>query len=189
MRHFGLGWNAGSSSCAFTARPRAVTAHDPGLRTSDRTTGHFRSITTPASAWPGPAGVAYRKRTLAEADRDQARFAAEAEAFSKRAIAEAEAEANKARAASLWEGNQELIAANRIVEILPALFEAAARGLAESNLTILNGTQGVNEIVVGLVGQGLSIFDTLKKAAPVTGNGASPARVSRAPGQPSIGAD
>jgi len=132
---------------------------------------------------------AYRKRTLAEAERDQARFAAEAEAFSKRAIAEAEAEANKVRAASLREGNQELIAADRIVEILPAMVEAAARGLAESNLTILNGTQGVNEVVAGLVGQGLSIFDTLKKAAPVTGNGASPARVPRAPGQASIGAD
>ncbi len=132
---------------------------------------------------------AYRKRTLAEAERDQARFAAEAEAFSKRTIAEAEAEANKARAASLREGNQELIAADRIVEILPALVEAAARGLAESNLTILNGTQGVNEVVADLVGQGLSIFDTLKKAAPVTGNGASPARIPRAPGQPSIGAD
>ena len=132
---------------------------------------------------------AYRKRTLAEAERDQARFAAEAEAFSKRAIAEAEAEANKARAASLREGNQELIAADRIIEILPAMVEAAARGLAESNLTILNCTQGVNEVVAGLVGQGLSIFDTLKKAAPVTGNGAAPARVPRAPGQPSIGAD
>ncbi len=132
---------------------------------------------------------AYRKRTLAEAERDQARFAAEAEAFSKRAIAEAEAEANKARAASLREGNQELIAADRIVEILPALVEAAARGLAESNLTILNGTQGVNEVVAGLVGQGLSIFDTLKKAAPVTGNGTSAARVSRVPGLPTIETD
>ncbi len=132
---------------------------------------------------------AYRKRTLAEAERDEARFAAEAEAFSKRAIAEAEAEANKARAASLREGNQELIAADRIVEILPALVEAAARGLAESNLTILNGTQGVNEVVAGLVGQGLSIFDTLKKAAPVTGNGTSAARVSRVPGLPTIETD
>ncbi len=133
---------------------------------------------------------AYRTRTLAEAERDQARFAAEAEAFSKRAIAEAEAEANKARAASLREGNQELLAANRIVEILPALVEAAAGGLAESNLTILNGTQGVNEVVAGLVGQGLSIFDTLKKAAPVTGNGTSPVPVRRAcTGQPSIEAD
>ena len=113
---------------------------------------------------------AYRKRTLAEADRDQARFAAEAEAFRKRAIAEAEAEANRARAASLREGNQELIAANHIIEILPALVEAAARGLSDSNLTILNGTQGVSEVVTGLVGQGLSILDTLKKSAAVTGN-------------------
>jgi flotillin len=125
---------------------------------------------------------AYRKRTLAEADRDQTRFAAEATAFSKRTIAEAEAEANKARAASLREGNQELIAANRLVEVLPALVEAAARGLADSNLTILNGTQGVNEVVTGLVGQGLSILDALKKSAAITGNGASPAPISAAPG-------
>jgi flotillin len=111
---------------------------------------------------------AYRTRTLAEAERDQARFSAEAEAFAKRAIAEAEADGNRARAASLREGNQELIAANRIVEILPALVEAAARGLAESNLTVLNGTQGVNEVVAGLVGQGLAILDTLKKSSAVT---------------------
>jgi flotillin len=125
---------------------------------------------------------AYRKRTLAEADRDQTRFAAEATAFSKRTIAEAEAEANTARAASLREGNQELIAANRLVEVLPALVEAAARGLADSNLTILNGTQGVNEVVAGLVGQGLSILDTLKKSAAITGHGGPPAPVSATPG-------
>jgi len=136
---------------------------------------------------------AYRKRTLAEADRDQARFAAEAEAFSKRAIAEAEAEANRARAASLREGNQELIAANHLIEILPALVEAAARGLSDSNLTILNGTQGVSEVVTGLVGQGLSILDTLKKSAAVTGTGASPPPVppvpqaSRRPQKPPAG--
>jgi flotillin len=112
---------------------------------------------------------AYRKRTLAEAERDQARFSAEAEAFTRRAIAEAEADGNKARAASLREGNQELIAANRIVEILPALVEAAARGLAESNLTVLNGTEGVNEVVTGLVGQGLAILDTLKKSTALAG--------------------
>jgi flotillin len=124
---------------------------------------------------------AYRKRTLAEADRDQARFAAEATAFSTRTVAEAQAEANRARAASLREGNQELIAANRLVELLPALVEAAARGLTDSNLTILNGTQGVNEVVAGLLGQGLSILDTLKKSAAVTGRGTSPAPVSAVP--------
>jgi len=123
---------------------------------------------------------AYRKRTLAEADRDQVRFTAEAEAFRTRAIAGAQADANKARADSLREGNQELIAANRLVEILPALVEAAARGLAESNLTVLNGTQGVNEMVAGLVGQGLTILDTLKRSPVVSGNGASPVAVARA---------
>jgi flotillin len=132
---------------------------------------------------------AYRKRTLAEADRDQARFAAEATAFSKRTIAEAEAEANTARAASLREGNQELIAANRLVEVLPALVEAAARGLTGSNLTILNGTQGVNEIVAGLVGQGMSILDALKKSAAVTGTVPGAGPVAAAVSTPSIEAD
>jgi flotillin len=93
------------------------------------------------------AAEAYRTRTLAEAERDQTRFAAEA--YHTRALAEAQAEAIRARADSLREGNAELIAANRLVEILLSLVEAAARGLAESNLTVLNGTQGVNEVVAG----------------------------------------
>jgi len=136
---------------------------------------------------------AYRKRTLAEADRDQSRFAAEATAFSKRTIAAAEAEANMARAASLREGNQELIAANRLVEILPGLVDAAARGLAGSNLTILNGTEGVNEVVAGLIGQGLSILDALKKSASVTGavtgTVTGPGPMAAAASTPSIEAD
>jgi flotillin len=129
---------------------------------------------------------AYRKRAIAEADRDQARFAADAEAYrnttladaeaqavkvraeaaaqAERATAEGEADANKARAASLREGNQELIAANRIIDELPELVEAAARSIAGSNLTILNGAQGVNEVIAGLVGQGLSVLDVLRKS-------------------------
>jgi flotillin len=114
---------------------------------------------------------------------DQTRFAAEAEAYRTRALAEAQAEAIRARADSLREGNAELIAASRLIEILPSLVEAAARGLAESNLTVLNGTQDVNEVVAGLVGQGLTILDTLKKSTAVTGhgvtgNGAAPVPVS-----------
>ncbi len=129
---------------------------------------------------------AFRKRTLAEADRDQARLVtdadayrktttatadaqavlvrAEAEANAERATAQAEADANTARADSLRQGNQELIAAQAIVESLPAIVEAAARGLAGANLTVLNGTQGVNDVVAGLVGQGLTVFSALRKA-------------------------
>jgi uncharacterized membrane protein YqiK len=133
---------------------------------------------------------AFRKRQLAEADRDQAKLAAEAEAFRQttladseakatrlradarahadRAQAQGQADANQALAASLREGNQELIAASTLIENLPALVDAAARGLAGANLTVLNGTQGVNEVVAGLVGQGISILDLLKKTTAVT---------------------
>jgi flotillin len=45
---------------------------------------------------------------------------------------------------------------------------------------VLNGTQGVNEIVTGLVGQGLSILETLRKSAAVTGDGGAGA----VPGKP-----
>jgi uncharacterized membrane protein YqiK len=111
---------------------------------------------------------AYRRRTLAEADRD-----------AQRAAAEGEADANRARAASLREGNQELIAASRLIDALPALVEAAARGIAGSNLTILNGTEGVNEVLAGIVGQGLSVLEVLKRstatASPGTVNGSRPA--------------
>ena len=129
---------------------------------------------------------AYRKRALAEAERDQTKFAADADAYrvttiaaaeaeaaktkadaaaySERATASADADANTARAGSLKGGNQELIAASRIVESLPSLVGAAADGIADSNLTIFNGAEGVNQVITGLVGQGLSVLDTLKRS-------------------------
>jgi flotillin len=63
------------------------------------------------------------------------------------------------------------------MENLPAIVDAAARGLAGANLTVLNGTQGVSEIVAGLVGQGISILDLLKKTA-ANGNGTAAAQVA-----------
>ncbi|MFJ6215783.1 SPFH domain-containing protein [Streptomyces sp. NPDC092296] len=113
---------------------------------------------------------AYRQRTLAEAARDRAKFEADGDAYAQRTLAQAEADANNARAASLRDGNQELIAANRIVENLPALADAAARGISGSTLTVLNGTSGVNEVAAGLVGQAMAILDALKKT-PAVGSG------------------
>jgi flotillin len=148
---------------------------------------------------------AFRRRQIAEADRDQAKLAAEAEAFrqttladseakatrlhadahahAERAQAQGQADANQALAASLREGNQELIAASTLIEHLPALVEAAARGLAGANLTVLNGTQGVNEVMAGLVAQGVSILDLLKKSTAVvsapSANGTNPAALDK----------
>ncbi|GAA1912917.1 SPFH domain-containing protein [Streptantibioticus ferralitis] len=119
---------------------------------------------------------AYRQRTLAEAQRDQAKFEADGRAYTERTIAQAQADANTARAASLRDGNQELIAANRVVENLPALAEAAAQGIAGSRLTILNGTEGVNEVASGVVAQGLALLETLRNSTPAPSmNGAAPA--------------
>jgi uncharacterized membrane protein YqiK len=112
-------------------------------------------------------GEAYRQTTTAQAQAQATLVRAEAEASATRATAQAEADANSARADSLRQGNQELIAAERIVDSLPAIVEAAARGLSGANLTVLNGSQGVNDIVAGLVGQGLTILDTLRKATAI----------------------
>jgi flotillin len=140
---------------------------------------------------------AFRKRAIAEADRDQAKLAAEAEAFRNTTLAQADAEAVRlqadaaayherttaqgdadaieARAAALREGNQELIAASRIIDELPALVQAAASGIAGSNLTVLNGAQGVNEMLAGLVSQGLSILELLRTANATQAAGKLPA--------------
>ncbi|HEX5596161.1 MAG TPA: SPFH domain-containing protein, partial [Micromonosporaceae bacterium] len=109
---------------------------------------------------------AYRQRALAEAGRDRAKFEADGTAYAERTIAQAQADANTARAASLRDGNQELIAANRVVENLPALAEAAARGMSGANLTVLNGTDGINQVAAGVVAQGLSILDSLQHSTP-----------------------
>lgn len=113
---------------------------------------------------------AYRLRTLAEAQRDQVRFEADARAYSERAVAQARADANTALAGSLRDGNQELIAANRTIENLPALAKAAAEGLSGSRLTVLNGTDGINEIASGIVGEGLAILDSLKNGTTAPGS-------------------
>jgi uncharacterized membrane protein YqiK len=119
---------------------------------------------------------AFRQKNLAEAEAEAIRVRADAQAHAERVQGEAQADAERAQgqaqadasaafAASLREGNQELIAATKLVENLPAIVEAAARGLAGANLTVLNGTHGVNEVMAGLVGQGISILDLLKKSA------------------------
>jgi uncharacterized membrane protein YqiK len=137
---------------------------------------------------------AFRQKNVAEAEAEATKVRADAQAHAERvqgqaqadaerAKGQAQADANAAFAASLREGNQELIAATKLIENLPAIVEASSRGLAGANLTVLNGTQGVNEVVAGLLGQGFSILDLLKKSGLVasapSGNGAVPAALDK----------
>jgi flotillin len=132
---------------------------------------------------------AFQQKTAAEAEADATRLRADAQAHAERtqgqaqadaerAQGQARADANAAFAASLREGNQELIGAVKLIENLPAIVEAAAHGLSDAHLTVLNGTQGVNEVVTGLVGQGLSILDLLKKSTTVAPAAVTPTAVT-----------
>ncbi|BEP15659.1 flotillin family protein [Acidothermaceae bacterium B102] len=107
---------------------------------------------------------ANHRRQIADADADARKANADGEAYAQRAVAAAEAEAINVRAQALTDGNQALIAANKLIEILPLLVDAAARGIAGSNLTVLNGTEGVNQAVTSMVGQGLAIYESLRQA-------------------------
>jgi flotillin len=118
---------------------------------------------------------ASRRRAIAEAEADAAKAKADGDAYAARTIADADAEAIGARAGALSGENQELIAANKLVDMLPSLVEAAARGIEGSRLTILNGSQGVNDVATGIAAQGMSIYSALRGAmAERSENGAAP---------------
>jgi membrane protein involved in colicin uptake len=115
----------------------------------------------------------------AAADMQAKRHEADGDAYAARTVATAEAEAINVRASALGDGNQQLIAANKLIDVLPSLVQAAAAGIANSNLTVLNGSEGVGQMVAGVVGQGLTIYETLRKSivaqSPHSGNGSTTA--------------
>jgi hypothetical protein len=50
-----------------------------------------------------------------------------------------------------------------LIDQLPQIVREAASGLSGANVNILNGADGLGEIAAGLVGQGLTILDAVKK--------------------------
>jgi len=122
------------------------------------------------------------KTVRAAADAEAKKHEADGDAYAARTVAAAEAEAIEARAAALADGNQGLIAANKLIDALPALVAEAAKGITGSNVTILNGADGINQLVASLVGQGFTIYYTLRHALPETAraNGADAANAPAA---------
>jgi flotillin len=87
----------------------------------------------------------------AEADAERVRVLAQAEADRIRIQAEAAASHNR-------------VALDRmLIDQLPQIVREAAAGLANADITVLNGADGLGEIAAGLVSQGLSIFDAVKR--------------------------
>jgi len=87
---------------------------------------------------------------------------AEAEAEKVQILAKADAQRITLQAQAAASHNR--VALDRMmIEQLPDIVREAANGLAGANVSVLNGAEGLSEIASGLVAQGLTIFDSIKK--------------------------
>src|SRR5215472_10386272 len=87
---------------------------------------------------------------------------AEAEAEKTQILAKADAQRVTMQAEAAASHNR--VALDRmLIEQLPQIVKEAAAGLAGSNLSVLNGAEGLSELAAGLVSQGLTILDSVKK--------------------------
>jgi uncharacterized membrane protein YqiK len=88
---------------------------------------------------------------------------AEAEAQKVQILAQADAQRVKLQAEAA--ASHSRIALDRMmIEQLPMIVKEAAAGLAGANVSVLNGADGLSEIAAGLVAQGLTILDSVKKS-------------------------
>lgn len=93
---------------------------------------------------------------------------ADAEAYKTIKLAEAQRDAMRAQAAALTEGNLERIVASKMVDMMPAIVASLAQGLNGAHLSVVNGAEGVGQVVTGLVASGRSIYDALLSTVPGT---------------------
>jgi flotillin len=95
---------------------------------------------------------------------------AEAEADKVRILAQADAERIRIQAAAA--ASHDRVALDRmLIDQLPQIVKEAAGGLAGANVNVLNGAEGLGELTAGLVAQGLTILDSVKRnlaASPTT---------------------
>ncbi len=87
---------------------------------------------------------------------------AQAEAEKVQILARADADRIKMTAEAAASHNK--VALDRmLIEQLPQIVKEAASGLQGANLNVLNGADGLSEIAAGLVAQGITILDSVKK--------------------------
>src|SRR5580693_72265 len=87
---------------------------------------------------------------------------AEAEADKVRILAQADAERMRVLASAA--ASHDRVALDRmLIDQLPQIVKEAANGLAGANVNVLNGAEGLGELTAGLVAQGMTILDSVKK--------------------------
>jgi uncharacterized membrane protein YqiK len=98
---------------------------------------------------------------------------AEAEAERIRVLAVADAERMRIQAAAA--ASHDRVALDRmIIDQLPQIVKEAAAGLSGAHVNVLNGADGLSEIAAGLVSQGLTILDSVRKNLGAEGAAATP---------------
>ena len=111
---------------------------------------------------------------------------AEAEAEKMQILARADAQRVTLQAEAAASHNR--VALDRmLIEQLPQIVREAAAGLAGANLSVLNGADGLGELAAGLVSQGLTILDSVKKGLNGDAEAASPSSQRITAGQSADG--
>src|SRR5919109_802574 len=132
------------------------------------------------AAQAGPLAQASAQRAVIAAQADLAREQAqlrqqqlvsevvrpaEAEAERVRILAQADAERTRIQAEAAASNNRVALD-QMLINQLPLIVKEAAAGLAGANVSVLNGADGLSEIAAGLVSQGLTILDSVRKGMP-----------------------
>jgi len=86
---------------------------------------------------------------------------AEADAEKTRVLAKADAERTKIQAEAAASYGRVALD-QMLIDQLPQIVREAAGGLSNANLSVLSGADGLGQLAAGLVGQGLTILDSLK---------------------------
>ncbi|MFY9773771.1 MAG: hypothetical protein WAK28_04280, partial [Trebonia sp.] len=143
------------------------------------------------AAQAGPLAQAEAQRAVITAQAELAQHQAELrqQQLVSEVIRPAEAEAEKVKILAIADAERTRIAAeaaasnNRValdqllIAQLPQIVKEAAGGLAGANVSILNGADGLGEIAAGLVSQGLTILENVRKgvnAAPANDENGTP---------------
>jgi flotillin len=87
-----------------------------------------------------------------------------AEAEAEKVVILAKADAERTRIAAEAAASNDRVALDQmLITQLPQIVKEAASGLQGANVSVLNGADGLGEIAAGLVSQGLTILDSVRK--------------------------
>jgi len=118
------------------------------------------------------------RRGIAEAEATKARGEAEGASIRAKGLAEAEAIAKRAEA---LEKEADAVIGQQIAEKLPDIVRAASESFKYvDNLTVLNGAQGISEIISQVIGQAGPALEMAQTALNRGRNGASAAKKDEA---------